>query len=115
MDEEFETLRTTMRTLAPQFFEISSVVIPAIDEVIGSINYHEDIVCQKHHMTYRQTITFDINGTQETYCLGCIRDAIRERVAPINRTPEASDSTSNEPIQRFSRYDLIKSKDATGI
>ena len=102
------------------FFNISWVSNPAPITIVGSLNYVEAIVCQRHRTTYRQTITFDIDGTQETYCLGCIRDAIRERVAPINQS-EMTDSAvteptfSKEPVQRFSRYDLIKGRDATGI
>jgi hypothetical protein len=69
----------------PEFFNVSWVPNPAPGITIP-------IVCQKHRATIRETITIHIDGTpDETYCLACIRDLLKERLLPVNQTPLTPD------------------------
>ncbi len=68
----------------------------------------ESIICERHRATIRETVTFTVDGTPETFCMKCLLEIIKER----RISPRTSDSTLERNVQRFSRYDLLKGKNA---
>jgi hypothetical protein len=92
-------------SVSMEFRSDSSATVGVFSSAIS-----DSIVCEKHETTLRETVTFTIDGTSETFCLKCILEMIKEKIAPINQSPRASDSTSERSTQRFSRYDLLRGK-----
>jgi hypothetical protein len=102
----------------PSFFEVSLVTNPAPDaQFIRVIPPNPDgvMICQKHGTTLRETVSFNVNGHVDVFCMACIVDLIKERLLPINQSTPTDSTSSQEPVQRYSRYDLIKGKDATNV
>jgi len=110
---------TSTVNVHPSFFEASWVANPTPDaQFIRVIPPNPDgvVICQKHGTTLRETVSFNVNGHVDVFCMACIVDLIKERLLPINQSTTTTDSTSSqEPVQRYSRYDLIKGKDATNV
>jgi hypothetical protein len=114
-----ENLRATgfLTNPANSFFEASWVANTEPNSVFHVIspNFEGVAICPKHGTTVRETVSFNVNGHVDIFCIACIVDLIKERLLPINQSTTDSTSSPQEPVQRLSRYDLLKGKDATNI